>query len=57
LRQIRRHREVRVVGRPEVIIDQASTRFDESGPLTDERSRDQIGRLLAALPAEATRDR
>ena len=57
LRQILQSNQVRAVSYPEVMIDQASTRFDESGALTDERFRDQIHRLLAALLAEATRGR
>lgn len=57
LRQVLQHSRARIVSHPEVMIDQAGTRFDESGTLTDERFRDQVGRLLAALLAEvAPRD-
>ncbi len=49
LREIARHNDLRVVGRPEVLIDRAWTKFDEAGNLTDERHRDQIRRLLEAL--------
>jgi chromate reductase, NAD(P)H dehydrogenase (quinone) len=39
------------VNRPEVMIREASERFDASGRLTDERSRKQIGELTAELVA------
>jgi chromate reductase len=39
------------VNRPEVMIRNASERFDSSGRLTDEKSRELIGRLLAELVA------
>ena len=55
LRQILQHSRVRVVDHPEVMIDQASTRFDDAGSLIDDRIRRQIGRLLEALRAEAER--
>lgn len=55
LREILRHNRGRVVDHPEVMIDQASTRFDAAGNLTDERFRDQIGRLLEALRKEVER--
>lgn len=57
LREILRHNRVRVVGLPEVLIDKAATRFDASGRLSDERSRDQIRRLLEALREETARGR
>jgi chromate reductase len=53
LREILRHNRVRVVGLPEVLIDDAETRFDAAGRLTDERFRSQIRRLLEALRDEA----
>jgi len=55
LREILRHNHVWVVGLPEVMIDQAETRFDAAGALTDERFRRQIRRLLEALRDEALR--
>ena len=39
------------VNRPEVMIASAAERFDERGELTDERTRDHIRELLAALVA------
>jgi chromate reductase len=50
LREILRHNDVRLVGRPEVMIDRASTKF-EAGRLVDERHRDQVRRLVEALAA------
>jgi chromate reductase len=38
-----------VLNRPEVMIAQANTRFDEQGRLTDEATRKFIGDLLASL--------
>ena len=55
LRQILRYCHVRVVQQPEVMIDHADTRFDQALSLTDERSRDQIRRLLEALHEEVRR--
>lgn len=55
LRQILRYCHVRVVQQPEVMIDHADTRFDQALSLTDERSRDQIRRLLEALQEEVRR--
>ncbi len=57
LREILRHNRVRVVDHPEVMIDQAGSRFDAAGNLTDERFRDQLGRLLQALREEVDRSR
>lgn len=37
------------VNRPEVMIGQAASRFDEAGELKDEQSRQLISQLLAAL--------
>jgi chromate reductase len=39
------------VNRPEVMIGNASERFDEQGNLTDETSRDLIRQLLENLVA------
>ena len=49
LREILGHNDVRLVGNPTVAIDMGSRKFDEDLILTDERHRDQIARLLAAL--------
>ncbi len=51
LREILRHNDARVVGKPEVLIDRASTKFDDGLRLTDERAADQIQRLLVELAA------
>jgi chromate reductase len=48
LRDILLHNDVRLVGKPEVMIDRASTKF-ASGRLADERHRDQLRRLVEAL--------
>ena len=52
LRQILQHNDLRVVSRPEVLIDRAWEKF-EDGRLTHERHRDQIRRLLDALATTA----
>ena len=39
------------VNRPEVMIGQAQTKFDESGTLTDEPTKEFIRKLLASLAA------
>lgn len=49
LRQILAHNDLRVVQKPEVLIDGAWSKFDESGRLNHDRHRDQIRRLLEAL--------
>lgn len=49
--------DVPVVNRPEVLIGQASQRFDEHGRLTDEPTRQRIAGLLQALAALAGRYR
>jgi chromate reductase len=54
-RQILQYSRVRVVPQPEVMIDRAETRFDDARSLTDERSRDQLRRLLEALREEIRR--
>ncbi|HUU61189.1 MAG TPA: NAD(P)H-dependent oxidoreductase [Acidimicrobiia bacterium] len=55
LRQILQYGHVRVIPQPEVMIDRAETRFDDARSLTDQRSRDQIRRLLEALREEVRR--
>lgn len=57
LRQILAHNDLRVVQKPEVLVDRVWERFDRSGRLVDERFRDQLERLLAALAAEVRRSR
>jgi chromate reductase len=48
LREILLHNDVPVVASPQVMIDRGASKF-EDGVLIDERHRDQISRLLAAL--------
>jgi len=55
LRHILGHNHMRVVAQPEVMIDQAEKRFDDSGVLVDERYRAQIRHLLSALASEVER--
>jgi chromate reductase len=55
LREILRYSRLRVVDYPEVMIDDAKSRFDSEGRLTDERFRSQIRRLLEALASEVHR--
>lgn len=55
LRDILLHNRVRLVDAPQVMIDQASTRFDADGRLHDERFRKQIAALLEALQDEVRR--
>jgi chromate reductase len=55
LREILRYNRLRVVDYPEVMIDDAKSRFDAEGRLTDERFRSQIRRLLEALRDEVER--
>jgi chromate reductase len=43
------------VNQPEVLIANAAQRFNDKGELTDERSREQIRKLLAELVAWTTR--
>ena len=57
LREILLGNRVDLVLSPQVMIDLASTRFDDDLRLTDDRFRDQIARLLAALADKvASRD-
>jgi chromate reductase len=39
------------VNQPEVMISNASQRFDEQGNLTDEKTKELIGQLLQKLAA------
>lgn len=41
--------DMKHVAKPEVLIAQAHTRFDEQGKLTDEKTRELVNRLLVAL--------
>ncbi len=52
LRQILQHNSLRVVQKPEVLVDRVWERVDREGRVVDERYRDQIRRLLEALAAE-----
>lgn len=49
LRQIFVYLNPHILNRPEVMISTANTKFDEKGNLTDDRVREQIRGLLAAL--------
>jgi chromate reductase len=51
LRQTFVYLDMYPLNRPEVMIGSAAQRFDERGELTDETSRQLIGRLLEALVA------
>ncbi len=53
LRQILQHNNLRVVQKPEVLVDRVWEHVDREGRLVEERFRDQIRRLLEALAAEA----
>jgi chromate reductase len=55
LREILIHNRMRVVTAPQVMIDQASKRFDAEGLLHEERFRKQIATLLEALRDEVRR--
>ncbi len=57
LRQVLRHNSLRVVQKPEVLIDRVWSKFDDDRRLVDERARDQISRLLVALADEVERHR
>jgi chromate reductase len=52
LRQMFVFLEMEAVNQPEVMIGSAAKRFDERGELTDETSKELIGRLLANLVAK-----
>lgn len=49
MRDIARHNDLRLVQKPEVLIAGGWDKFDDDLRLTDERSRDQIRRLVLAL--------
>lgn len=49
LRDVLLHNEVRLVTSPQVMIDRAAAKFDDDLRLVDERHRDQVARLVAAL--------
>ena len=49
LRQVFVFLDMQAVNQPEVMIGQASTRFDEQGNLTDETTKKLIGQLLENL--------
>jgi chromate reductase len=49
LREILLHNEMSLVASPQVMIDRAAEKFDESLRLADSRHRDQLARLLEAL--------
>ena len=57
LRLILRHNNLKVVTSPEVLIAFADEKFDDNLNLTDDRSRDQIRRLLLSLEEIVHRDR
>ncbi len=52
LRQILQHNNLRVVQKPEVMVDRVWERVDREGTLVEERFREQIRRLLEALAVE-----
>ena len=54
LRQVLTALNALVLNKPEVMIASAATKFDEQGHLTDDATREHIGKLLQAL-AEWTR--
>lgn len=43
--------DMHAVNKPEVMLGLAGQRFDEQGNLTDERSRQAVGELVAARVA------
>lgn len=49
LRDIARHNDLTMVQKPEVLIPSPWDKFDENLRLTDERTRDQLERLVLAL--------
>jgi len=49
LREILLHNDVRLVGSPQVMVDGASSKFDDDLRLTDERHRGQVAKLLDSL--------
>ena len=57
LRQVLYGLNAYVLNKPEVFIGQAGTKFDEAGNLTDQTTKDFIGKLLVALAAWTERVR
>ena len=55
LRQVLYGLNAFVLNKPEVFIREAASKFDETGNLTDETTKEFIGRLLASLAAWTTR--
>jgi chromate reductase len=55
LRQVLRSIDALALPKPEVIVAQASTKFDQDGDLTDETARQLISALLSGLVAWARR--
>ncbi len=55
LRDIARHNDLRLVQKPEVLISTPWDKFDNDLNLTDDRTRDQLGRLVLALRGLTTR--
>jgi len=55
LRQVLYGLNAYVLNKPEVFIREAASKFDEAGNLTDETTKEFIGRLLASLAAWTTR--
>ena len=51
LRQIFVYLNPHILNRPEVMISAAPSKFDAAGKLTDDKTRDQIRKLLDALKA------
>ena len=56
-RDIALHNDLRLVQQPEVLISEPWNKFDDDLVLTDERTRDQIRRLVMALRGLTTRIR
>jgi chromate reductase len=54
LRQICLACDMHVINRPEVMIGQAAQKFDASGRLTDEKTREFVGKLLVSLATWTT---
>lgn len=55
LRQVLAATDVLVLNKPEVYVARAWEKFDQSGALTDEPSREQVKALVAALASWARR--
>lgn len=57
LRVVLAHKDVHVVNRPEVLVAGAPSHFDEALNLVDERTGDQLRRLMFALDGQIRLDR